>query len=449
MKRLFLYIAVAWTVLFLTIVCYVDFDPQMQSLNQISDYLMTFHAAGWILHHGELDKLYPPYDATGFAGMPFDLVAHKLLPKMPSHSVAEFMYMPLAGAIFVPFSFLPLSFSLFAWQMTSIVAVCLSTQLFWLALSTKSEGALNAQMKNVDWSEISLRAMASLFVIPVCLTIWIGQVGAVFGMLPLAAGFFLLHRKKTFAAGLIWSFAVLKPQFLVPVAVISFASVLQKKYKAVFGVVVGLSIIGTINIVLFGPSLNLQWLNCLRISDMVYSDLRSGISTQIATSLPRSLILLLPIATHPELKLFVYGFAGIILLSALAVIWIVHKRAERTVVPQEIDVLPYACLVGIFVTPLVMPHFFLYDYCLFALAFPFAFSSALTMSSSIGSIRYKQLMLGTIFLVNFYSIVVMSSHKLASPLAFMLILGLLYCGLIRLVIASSKPSLEQQTQKAE
>ena len=406
----------------------------MQQLNQISDYLMTFHAAGWIVNHGQLDKLYPPHNATGFAGMPFDVVAHQLLPLMPPHSVAEFMYMPVAGAIFVPFSLLPLSFSLFAWQTLSLVAVFISVQLMSLGLSRKPEGALPAQ-SNIDWSGISLRVMASLFVIPVCLTIWIGQVGAVFGMLPLTSGFYLLHRKKTFLAGLIWSLALLKPQFLVPVAVISFALVLQKKYRAVFGLVVGLVLIGITNVVVFGPSLNLEWLNCLRISDLVYSDPRSGISTQIATSLPRSLILLLPVATHPELKLVVYGLAGIILLSALAVVWTLNARAARAAVPGEIDVVSMACLIGIFVTPLVMPHFFLYDYCLFALTLPFAFSFATTMK---GAIRLKQLIFGTILLINLYSIIVMANNKFAFPLVFMLTLGLIYCALFRLLITSSK-----------
>jgi Glycosyltransferase family 87 len=452
LKRLLLYLAVAWIVLFLTIVWYVDFDAQMQPLNQISDYLMTFHAAGWIVQHGELDKLYPPHTATGFAGMPFDVIAHQLLPKMPAHSVAEFMYMPLAGAIFVPFSFLPLSFSLFAWQMLSLAAVFLSAQLMWLGLSRKGAGASKVQSgvesidasvegqtegATIDWSGVFLRATASLFVIPVCLTIWIGQVGAVFGMLPLASGFFLLHRKKTFAAGLIWSLALLKPQFLVPVAVISFALLLQKKYQAAVGIVVGLALIGIVNVVAFGPSLNLEWLNCLRISDLVYSDPRSGISTQIATSLPRSLILLLPIAAHPELKLAVYGLAGAILLSAIATIWMVQQRVERLVGSGGIDVVSIACLVGIFVTPLVMPHFFLYDYCLFALALPFAFSSALPTSISL---RFKQLMFGTILLVNLYSIIVMAAHKFAFPLVFMMILLLLYCVLIRLALDSSKQS---------
>jgi Glycosyltransferase family 87 len=465
LKRLLLYLAVAWTVLFLTIVWYVDFDPQMQPLNQISDYLMTFHAAGWIVQHGELDKLYPPHTATGFAGMPFDVIAHQLLPKMPAPSVAEFMYMPLAGAIFVPFSFLPLSFSLFAWQMLSLAAVFLSAQLMWLGLSRKGAGASKVQSgvnsinptveppvepfadqsivqstgqtrgTITDWSGIFLRATASLFVIPVCLTIWIGQVGAVFGMLPLALGFYLLHRNRTFAAGLIWSLALLKPQFLVPVAVISFALLLQKKYQAALGIVVGLVLIGIVNVVAFGPSLNLEWLNCLRISDMVYSDPRSGISTQIATSLPRSLILLLPIAAHPELKLAVYGLAGAVLLSAIGTIWMVQKRVERVVGSGDIDVVSIACLVGIFVTPLVMPHFFLYDYCLFALALPFAFSSALPTSISM---RFKQLMFGTILLVNLYSIIVMAAHEFAFPLAFMMILFLLYCVLIRLALDSSK-----------
>jgi hypothetical protein len=232
--------------------------------------------------------------------------------------------------------------------------------------------------------------------------------------------------------------ALLKPQFLVPVAVISFALLLQKRYNTTLGLVLGLALIGIINVVAFGPSLNLEWLNCLRISDMVYSDPRSGISTQIATSLPRSLILLLPIATHPELKFAVYALAGFILLSAVATIWVVQKRVARltslSLEASDTDPVTTACLVGIFVTPLVMPHFFLYDYCLFALVLPFAFSSTVY---AVVSIKIRQLILGMILLINIYSLIVMAAHKLASPLMFMGLLVILYGVLIRMVLTQT------------
>jgi hypothetical protein len=431
LKRIGLYFAIAWTVLLLTIIWYVDFDAQMQQVNQTSDYLMTFHTAGWVVQHGQLDKLYPPSAATGFARMPFDVIAHQLLNKMPVYSVAEFMYMPLAAALFVPFSFLPLNISLFSWQIVSLLSVFLSVQLVWLALKNREAKSVSP-VNTTDLSTSCLRLLGSLFVIPVCLTIWIGQVGIVFGMVPLACGFYLLSRKKVFLAGLIWALAVLKPQFLVPVAVILFALLLQKKFSAAWGALLGVAAIAIINLVAFSPTLNLAWLNCLRISDIVYSDPRSGISTQIATSLPRSLILLLPVARHPELKMAVYGLAGAIFCSALATVWIAHRRSAHSILIKNEDVYPLACLIGILVTPLVMPHFFLYDYCLFALALPFAYASGFSTKLAV---RCGQFILLATLLINTYATIVMAAHKFAFPLLFMFSLLAIYATFIYLALS--------------
>src|ERR1700733_7899320 len=106
MKKWISYLAMGWGFLVFFLIIFVDFDPQMRGLTQISDYLMTFHVAGYLVAHGQTALLYPPPDAVSFAGAPFDKMAHVVLSLMPAASVAEYMYMPLSAAVFAPFSFL-------------------------------------------------------------------------------------------------------------------------------------------------------------------------------------------------------------------------------------------------------------------------------------------------------------------------------------------------------
>ena len=276
MKRLLLYLTIGWAAILTTIICFVDFDRQMQPLLQISDYLMTFYVGGNLVAHNQLGTLYPPPDSLTFAGMPFDVAAHALLPKMPASSVAEFMYMPMAAAVFVPFSMVPLNWSLFLWQLSSLAALFASVQCFWMARTAgdanssdpsdsdpsdsdpsnfdPAPGVLDHSGTGVSQSVI-FRCLSALLLLPVCLTLWIGQVGLVFGMLPLSVGYYLLCRKRPFTAGLIWSLAVFKPQFLVPACVMIFALLVRKQFRSGIGLLVGLVVILSLSIAIFTPAL--------------------------------------------------------------------------------------------------------------------------------------------------------------------------------------------------
>ncbi len=437
MKRVLLLLAVGWAVIFFTIVCFVDFDSQMQPLIHISDYLMTFHVAGSLAAHGQLSILYPPADSLTFAGMPFDRAAHALLAKMPASSVAEFMYMPLAAFVFVPFSFLPLHWSLFLWQLVSVAALAISVQCLWLARpESESHPATAAPKTTTERSGVLgnslLRILAVLWLLPVCLTIWIGQVGLVFGMLPLSIGYLLLCRNKSFIAGLIWSLAVLKPQFLVPAFVVLFALLVGRQFRTAAGLCAGLSLLLVFSVGVFGFGLNLDWLRCLKISDLVYSDPRSGIATHIATSLPRTLILFFAGQSQVPVKALSYGLAAAIFGTALVAAWksVRLSRFSGFSSNNLSETLRIPFLIGIFVTPLVMPHFFLYDYCLFGLTLPLAFFAQ--ASGRLGW-SIKKVLLSAWVLINIYSMIVLVAHQFALPLLFMSAMLIIYVCLIKAI----------------
>lgn len=450
MKRILLFLAIGWAVLFLTVVWFVDFDAQMQPLIQISDYLMTFHVAGYLVSHGQSSILYPPADSVAFAGMPFDKVAHQLLSKMPPSSVAEFMYMPLAAAVFIPFSAAPLNLSLFAWQILSLISLFVSVLLLWNAGTAgggKEDVALgngceveakeavvqsqsDANAHPAGAQQIVTRMLSSLWFIPACLAIWIGQVGMIFGMLPLAAGYLALRRERLFMAGVLWSVAVLKPQFLIPAAVVTFGFLVRRRLRVAFGMCAGAILLVVVSLIAFTPRLNLEWLHCLKVSDVVYSNPGSGIATHIATSLPRTLILLLPVASQPVTKPLIYGLAALLFASALFTVW---KLQRSTSLPAPLA-LQLSLLIGLYVTPLVMPHFFFYDYCLFALTAPIAFLPNWTPGLQW---PIRKLVLITGLVVNIYAVIVMVAHQYAMPWLLMGIMLGLYFYLVKLCFESA------------
>ncbi len=416
--RIFIYFAVAWLVLFLTLVGYVDFDPANHQLIQISDYLMTFHTAGYALTHGQLASLYPPEGAVQFAGMPFDRLAHTVLPEMPAPSVAEFMYMPLAAAVFAPFSHLPLNISLFCWQVVSLF--CLWASMVALVAAPERGSSSRSAMAFKS-------SLFSLFLLPACVTIWIGQVGLVFGVLPLSLGYFLLRRKYPTGAGLVWALCFLKPQFLVPLALPMLCELFRARFKLALGFAAGVLLLASTSLALFSPRLNLEWLRCLEVSDHVYSDLQSGVSRQIATSLPRTLILMLSPESQLVFKPLIYGLAALIFFSAVFLVW----RLCRVRMKNDSSIVSLSLLLGVFMTPLVVPHMFLYDFCLFAVSAPIAFNELDGLGCRL---EIKRLVIAGWLLIDIYTIVVMAAAKMAVPLPFVILLLVLFSLMYKCVL---------------
>jgi hypothetical protein len=421
MKKWISYLAMGWGFLVFFLIIFVDFDPQMRGLIQISDYLMTFHVAGYLVAHGQTALLYPPPDAVSFAGAPFDKMAHVVLSQMPAASVAEYMYMPLSAAVFAPFSFLSPNASLFCWQILS--ALCMAYCSYLISKAATLGGAEFVDAGTVSW--------LCLMLIPVCLTLWIGQVGLVFGLLPLLGGFYLLYRDNPWHAGIAWSFAIFKPQFLVPVLVILIAQACRKRFSSAIGLAAGAAVLGIINVVAFSPAMIVEWLRCLKLSDIIYSDPKFGVATHIATSLPRTIILIIPVDQQAMFKPLIYGMAGILFLSAAFAVWRMAKRGV-----SEKHLLNLSLLLGVYLTPLVMPHFFFYDYCLFVAAGLIIFLMEWPVYLEW---RLKSLAIMTLILINIYSIVVLAAHQFASPLLFMILMTVLY---LRLVMATLKADAE-------
>ncbi len=312
----------------------------------ISDYLSTFYAPAHLVATGRADLLYPPPKAMTFDGTSYDEAAHKLIKDLPKTATAAYQYPPLLALFLAPLSWLPQNWSLFVFQLISLACLALAT-----------ENILSVLLKDdMTAGDVLLSVFVAITFMPILLTLWIGQIGIIVGVLPLSFGYRLLLKKKPVQAGLIMSLCMLKPQFLVPALFLAAAPVVQKKIKCLIALGCGALLFLLANLVIFGPQVLSAWFHCLQVSDHIFS-ISQAVNTQMATSLPRSLILLLPPHYIPTLKPFIYFVSLSIGLLAFSS----ALRVMQVKLPEDIK-LSSVFILGAFVTPLTVPHVFLYDY---------------------------------------------------------------------------------------
>lgn len=441
LKKLLAQAIIFWAALTVIIMYTIDF--KLPDSVAISDYLMTFHTAGWIAAHQQWTALYPAADATTFHGQAFDRLSHQLLPKMPAWSVSEYMYMPLSAFIFAPFSGLTPEFSLFCWQLVSLAAIYLSTRFVLKAGGFETPSKIR----------LAIIAAATLAFLPVALTLWIGQVGLVFGLLPLCAGFLLL-RDKPLMAGLIFSLLFLKPQMLALAAFLIVCELAQKRVHALIGVILGVIILAQANATVLGPQVFQAWLNCLQLSDKIFSNPANGVAVHLATSLPRAVLLSQPVESHMALKPVVYGIALLLFAIGLGVTAMV-AHSSSAVKSAAVKANLALVLAGL-ALPLVVPHLFLYDLCAIAPAFYLLFGTAFQAGGG-ESPQFERLWSGLRRIygvywitITIYCLTMVTSAQLAKPLILVALIVIMYGSaifmVVRYLIKAKKEEITEASQ---
>lgn len=425
MKKSLSMIAFGWG--FILVLLFIYTDLAMPKIVVNSDYLMTFHTAGQLVREGNAWQLYPPKGAISFIDTDFDKAAHRILPELKPASTAEFMYMPIVAAIFVPFSMLPAGYSQLAWQIVSLVA------LSFCAFLISSYASQTDEASTLDIAA----GWISLTILPLAMSIWIGQVSVICGLLPLTAGLYFVFKRKDLLAGFVWSLAVLKPQFFIPALMMTVALAAAKRFKPGIGIACGIIAFIGLNLLLFGTNLFGEWLTTLKLADAVYSDLKMGVNQNIAVSLPRAIILLLPITQHAIVKPLVYGLS--VILGCIGLFF--ASRLLRSPLPDSQKV-SLAALICIFATPVIVPHVFLYDYTIFAAAGFIA--CAFAWPEYLGW-RIRSLVYATWLLLNLYSIAVVACKPIAIPLVFVLLMLELY----RRTLTAANAALKYGTQNED
>jgi hypothetical protein len=427
LKKLLAQAIIFWAVVTFTIMYYIDF--KLPAAIAISDYLMTFHTAGWIAAHGKWEILYPAAGATTFHGAAFDQLSHELLKNMPAASVSEYMYMPLSALVFAPYSALRIEFSLLAWQLTSLAAIFASTCLILIG-SARSVAIEQTDSALVQAREsklyLALTAASTLSFLPVCFTLWIGQVGLVFGLLPLAAGFYFLGTSP-FLSGLIFSLLFLKPQMLFLALFLIASELAQKRVMALVGMTAGVMVLAQSNATIFGPAVFQAWLNCLRLSDKIFSDPANGVAIHLATSLPRAVLLSQPVAQHDMLKPIVYGLAFLMLALGLGVVAMLSHSSSA--IKSKTTKANLSLVIGCLALPLVVPHLFLYDLCTIVPAFYLVFAAWDKSLSALGdlTIQLRRILASYWLTMTIYGILLMTNMTWAKPLLLVSAMTLFYC----------------------
>jgi Glycosyltransferase family 87 len=309
---------------------------------QESDFIMTFYVAGHLAASGRSAELYPQPDARSFIDSPFDKAAHALLPHLPKATTGAYMYIPVVAGLFAPFSFIDPNLSLFFWQALSVLALGLSCLLLARLTALKTTDAF----------------FLCFLYAPVFLTLWAGQLGLTLGLLPLCVGYFLLLRQRPLIAGLVWSVLLLKPQFLFAPAFVALACAMRRRYRTLVGMMLGLMAWIALTVVVFSPSVTLQWLLSHKVSDAYFFEGLQGIPSHLLTGLPANLLVLFPVDERKLVKLPLYAAAAALWLFGLGFCtkakWSQLGDSERVSI---------TFVIGLILSSLTLPHLLYYDLC--------------------------------------------------------------------------------------
>jgi hypothetical protein len=336
--RILIFSAKAWTIIAITVIAYSAlYLPQAA---ESTDYVMTFYASGHLVASGQAAKLYPESGALSFTTSPFNQATHVLLPGLPHNLTAAYMYSPLVAWAFAPLSHLRPNLSLLVWQGLSLVALVISC-------------ALLARLTHTKATDIFF---LSFLLFPVFITIWIGQLGLVFGLLPLCLGYFLLTANRSFLAGLAWSFLSLKPQYLPAVGLVGLVLALVGRINCLAGIALGSGGLFLANLLIFPSDITLNWLTSLRASDAIFSSGLYAIPIHLVASLPSNLLMLAPLAQRSLAKWSIYCFVAALWITGL---WQCRRMAKSG--GNDVATISMTVVVGTILLPLVAPHMLYYD----------------------------------------------------------------------------------------
>ncbi|MBU6450799.1 MAG: DUF2029 domain-containing protein [Cyanobacteria bacterium REEB67] len=331
-------------------------------LMQMSDFIMDFYTVGAMMASGQGAGIYPPAGSESFFNAPFDNFCKQLLPYLTKESVAIYMYSPLLALLFSPFSVLTPPVAMIVFQILCIIAL-----LF-----------VGFLLCGRDWKKaLSVVCMGALFC-PVFHTLLIGQLGIVFGLVPLALAYFCLLKNRHMLAGLAFALLALKPQYMPTALLVSGALFLSGKPKATVGLIFGLFGFAAINVITCGQGLFIAWWHNFKMADAIYAKEVYKFGEYLVVCLPAVLLQFFPHAVREAVKLPVYGLSALIGLFAL---WRSTLLLRLALAQDKLDgtklhfkqAIGLVFCLGLIVLTLVVPHFLFYDLCAFVLLARIAF----------------------------------------------------------------------------
>jgi len=337
--RFLIFLSTAWTLTSWLFLIDTNFFSHRQEFQE-SDFIMTFYVAGAIAANGRLNELYPDPNARSFIDSPFDKAAHSLLPDLPKTTTAAYMYIPIVAGFFAPFSYLNPNLALFFWQALSVLALAASaTMMHW-----------------VSGIKTSNLFFLSFLYAPVFLTLWAGQLGLTFGLLPLCLGYLLLRRQWPFVAGVIWALLLLKPQYFLPAVFVTLVCAGAGQFRPLLGIIFGTFVLLLVTVFTFSLPVTVNWLLSHRVSDAYFFAGLQGVPNHLITGLPANIMVLFTAESRGALKLPLYGAAALMWISGL---WLCMRLTERH--SNESLQTSIALIVGVVLASITLPHLLYYD----------------------------------------------------------------------------------------
>ena len=401
--RTVVFLATAFTIAIFIFLVDKNLFSQSEQFQE-SDFIMTFYVAGRLVSDGRAGDLYPDPSAKTFVNSRFDKAAHEFLPKLPQNSAGAYMYIPLVAGFFTPFSKLNPNVALLLWQAISVLALLWSCRRLGEFTGTKS-------------SELFFLAF---FFLPIFLTLWAGQLGLTFGLLPLCLGFSLLSNNRPLLGGLVWALLLLKPQYFLAAAFVAIVLTLHRRYRTFIGMSLGVIGLLILNLLSFGPEVTLQWLQSHQVSDAMYSSSEQGIPSHLITGLPANLMILFPIGQRAAVKWPLYFGAAIFWLAGFYFTSRIAKFGS-----DPLSALAIALIVGVCLSAITLPHLLYYDLCVLIPA------GALLLAKSERKDLRQIAIYGWTFVSGFLVPMLAFANSKIIPLILELILTVLFLVLLR------------------
>jgi hypothetical protein len=392
------------TVLLLTPIYFAFICPPFV---QVSDFGTSSYIAACLVKLGRVYDLYPDISNHVLYQSSFTNYSHQVLNSLPASQIPMFQYPPLLAFLLQPIAYLPLQAAYLLWQLISVSALGLSVFLI-------------ASVSSLNW--IICFGLSILY-LPVLHTLLTGQIGLILIFLPLASGYFLLRRGHPAAAGVAWSFLMLKLQFLPIVLLMITTLLFAKQWRCAAGFAVGLIILSLCNIFCLGTQTACQWLRLINISDALASSVNYSASIYLQTSLPRAVMLALPMLWRIKLRMIIYLLSLLIGAHSLVNCVRLIKKTK-----DYMSVMPYVFVLGIFLMPLISPHLFYYDLSIFVLAGIVIYAEPRLRSNSK---LMRDLLIGWV-LIDLYLITALFVNRLlAQPILLAAVLVWLYLRVLK------------------
>lgn len=330
------FLGMIWMIIVVAICTSTDLlQPQKKIA---SDFISSFYVAGYLVFNGQVSALYPPLDSHTFIQAAFDKATHELLQTLPEKMIGIYMYSPFLAVVFALLAFFSPAIALLLFQLISILALLFS--------------AIFLSRNNLH----RIRFFSACFAfLPVVSTLWIGQLGILFGLVPFAFAYVCFAQRQYLACGFMLSLLFLKPQLFPSAVFVALAVALQLNWKPLAGLSLGTLILCAASFC-FGTDIFLRWLHSFAISETLLSSATMRSPSYLAAGLPGAILNQLPPEAVPAIKPIVYSCAGLI---AVVVLCLLHKIAKSKL--NDKHKFLFFLGVSIFCLPLYSPRLLLYD----------------------------------------------------------------------------------------